>query len=102
MNRESVLFRAGDELGRLELPMPELGKGEHSLASTAKDMEKRIKAQTPPELRDSVAVKTFRKGGRTGLAIEFDDRAEKYVYVAIEYPAGAGHEEYAVPRTTKE
>jgi hypothetical protein len=86
---------AGDRVGRLELPLPEMGK---PLEEHAKHMEARIKAQTPKGLRDSIVVRTFRRGKATGLAVEYDDRAENFVYAAIEYPRGGGKEESVEPR----
>ncbi len=82
-------------MGRLELPLPELG--EDSLSWSAKDMEKRIRAQTPADLRNTIAVRPFRKGQQTGICIEYDDKAERFVFVAIEYPKGSGKHEDAVP-----
>lgn len=80
--------------------MPELGKG--SLSGLAKDMEKKIKAQTPDSLRSTIKVQPFRKGQQTGIAIEYDDRAERFVYVAIEYPRGSRKEETVVPKGSKD
>jgi hypothetical protein len=77
-------------MGRLELPLPDIGKGKSSLESAAKEMQARIRNDMPEEFRGSVVVKAFRKGGRTGLAIEYDDRAENLVYTAIEYPGRGG------------
>ena len=85
----------GVEMGRLELPLPELG--EDSLGWSAKDMEKRIRSQTPIEYRDSIEVRPFRKGKQTGVYIEYDDKAEQFVFVAIEYPKGSGRREDAEP-----
>jgi len=82
-------------MGRLELPLPEMGG---RLEERAKDVQARIRAQTPEDLRDSIVVKPFRKGDLTGLAIEYDDRAENFVYVAMEYPRGGDREESAIPR----
>jgi len=83
-------------MGRLELPIPELGKD--NLSWSAKDIEKRIRAQVPTSLRESVTVRPFKKGERTGVLIEYPDEAESHVFVAIEYPkGGAGHED-SVPR----
>lgn len=73
-------------MGRLELPLPELGEGSKSLDDASKKMQARVRKQVPLELRDSVIVKVFKKGKSTGLAIEYDDRAENYVYMAMEYP----------------
>ncbi len=77
---------AGDSMGRLELPMPELDKGSGSLEKAAKDMQDRIRAAAPAALRQSIIVKVYRGEKGTGMAIEYDDRAENLVYVALEYP----------------
>jgi hypothetical protein len=74
-------------MGRLELPLPELG---NSLESRAKQVQARIREQTPKDLRSTIVVKTFKKGKETGLTIEYDDRAENFVFMAMEYPKGAG------------
>lgn len=84
-------------MGKLEIPLPELGEGKQSLASSAKELESRIKSQVPAPLRESIKVRPFRNRSRTGLAIEYDDRAESFVYAALEYPKGGGREEYAEP-----
>ena len=76
-------------MGRLELPLPEIGI---PLKAHAKDMQARMRAQVPSELRKSVKVKPFKKGERTGIVIEYDDRAENFVYTAMEYPRGGGNE----------
>jgi len=73
-------------MGRLELPLPEIGRGAKSLEAAAKDMQARIRNQVPTELKDTIVVKTFKKGKATGVAIEYDDRAENFVYMAMEYP----------------
>ena len=83
-------------MGRLELPLPEIGAD--SLSWSAKDIEKRIRAQTPVDLRDSIEVRPFRKGKQTGVRIEYDDKAERFVFVAIEYPQGSGKHEDAASR----
>jgi hypothetical protein len=61
-------------------------KGSRTLEAAAKDMQTRIRNQLPPELKDTVVVRMFKRGESTGLAIEYDDRAENYVYMAMEYP----------------
>lgn len=83
-------------MGRLELPIPELGN--ESLSWSAKALEKRIRAQVPPSLRDSVTVRPFKKGERTGVLIDYPDEAESHVFVAIEYPKGGARNEDSVPR----
>jgi hypothetical protein len=70
-------------MGRLELPLPEMGR---SLETHAKDLQERIREHIPEKLRMTVVVKTFKKGDRTGIAIEYDDKVENLVYAAIEYP----------------
>ena len=86
--------------GRLELPMPELGK--NSLSKLAKDMEKKIKAQTPDSLRQSVKARPYKKGDATGIAIDYDDRAEQFVYIAMEYPKGTSREETVDPKGSED
>ena len=66
--------------------MPDLGKGEESIQAAVESMQARIRGQVPPELRRTVFVKTYKKGKTTGVAIEYDDRAENFVYIAMEYP----------------
>ena len=73
-------------MGRLELPLPVLGKGAKSIEDAARNMQARIRRQVPEELRNTVVVKTYKKGKTTGVAIEYDDRAENFVYIAMEYP----------------
>jgi hypothetical protein len=85
-------------MGKLELPLPRLGKGKQSLEHVAKEMQEKIRTSAPKNLRETIIVKPFTKGELTGLSIEYDDRAERFVYVAMEYPAGSGKEEDAVPR----
>jgi hypothetical protein len=85
-------------MGRLELPLPKLGKGKQSLEVIAKDMQERIRARAPKDLRETIIVKLFTKDGQTGLAIDYDDRVESIVYVAIEYPARSGKKETVLPR----
>ncbi|OGS56636.1 MAG: hypothetical protein A3K60_01350 [Euryarchaeota archaeon RBG_19FT_COMBO_56_21] len=81
-------------MGKLELPMPDMGKG---LKAAAKDLETKIRAHVPVEFKKSVAVTAFKRGKATGLAIEYDDRAENHVYAAIEYPVGGGKGESVDP-----
>jgi hypothetical protein len=76
-------------MGRLELPLPEIGA---PLKAHAKHMQARIRAQVPDELKKSIKVKVFKKGDKTGIAIEYDDRAENFVYTAMEYPREGGKE----------
>lgn len=75
-------------MGRLELPLPELGRGTQFLQASAEDMEARIRAKVPEELRNSIKVRPFKRRGSSGLAVEYDDRAEAVVHAAIEYPEG--------------
>jgi hypothetical protein len=100
LNWAAVICMNGESTGRLVLPMPELGKGaKDRLNTAANDMQARIRAQTPEGLRDSIVVKAFKKGKSTGIAIEYDDRAENFVYIAMEYPRPGKKEETSVPRT---
>jgi len=85
-------------MGRLELPLPQLGKGKRSLEVVAKDMQEKIRARAPKGLRETIIVKPFTKGKQTGLSIDYDDRAENFVYMAMEYPKGGGKKESVVPR----
>jgi hypothetical protein len=85
-------------MGKLELPLPQLGKGKQSLEVIAKDMQNKIRARAPKDLRETITVKPFTKGKQTGLSIEYDDRAENIVYMAMEYPMGGGKKESVVPR----
>lgn len=89
-------------MGSLELPLPQLGEGALSLEDIAKEMQTRIRTQTPESLRKTVKVRPFEEGDRTGIVVEFDDRAERFVYIALEYPARSGRAESTVPRKTKE
>ena len=92
MNTNERVLHCGEIVGRLELPLPEIGK---QLKERAKDVQAKIRAQTPEELRGSVKVRPFKKGDVTGLTIEYDDRAENFVYIAMEYPRGGGKKESA-------
>ena len=86
-------------MGRLELPLPEFGKaGTGNLKTAARNMEAKIRAQTPVALRESIVVRTFKKGGGTGIEIEYDDRAENFVYIAMEFPRPGRREETITPR----
>jgi len=71
--------------------------GARSLNDAAADLQRRIRAQAPPELRDSIVVKTLRKADQRVLSIEYDDRAENHVYAALEYPRGSGRSESLEP-----
>jgi hypothetical protein len=75
-------------VGRLELPLPELGRSRESLDEAAKRMQDLILAHVPERFRESISVGTFREGERTGIAIEYDDLAESFVYAVLEYPRG--------------
>jgi len=79
-------------LGRLELPLPELGRGAQFIASSAEEMERRIISQVPEEFKRSIRVRPFKRRGTSGLEIEYDDKAESFVYSAIEYPRREGRE----------
>lgn len=79
-------------MGRLELPMPKLGRSTQFLESHANDMQERIRARVPKEFRNSVVVRPFRRRGSSGLAVEYDDKIEALVFSAIEDP-GSGQRE---------
>ncbi len=82
-------------MGKLELPLPELGTD--SLSWSAKDIEKRIRAQTPPDLRTSILVRPFKRSDKTGVSIEYADEAENFVFAAIEYPKDSTRHEDEIP-----
>ncbi len=82
-------------MGRLELPIPELSND--SLSWSAKEIEKRIRTQTPPSLRNSISVRPYRRGDGTGIRIDYADEAESFVFAAIEYPKGSSRHEDDVP-----
>jgi hypothetical protein len=74
-------------MGRLELPLPELGKaGKKDLDGAARKMQRSIRQRVPADLKDTIVVKTYRTAKGTGIAVEYDDRAEDFVYAAVEYP----------------
>ena len=73
-------------VGRLELPIPELGRGTQFLSSNAEELEKRIRAAVPAQFKKSIKVQPFKRRGSSGLAVEFDDGAERFVWAAIETP----------------
>lgn len=77
-------------MGRLELPLPELGT---SLDESAKEMQEMIRAHVPEDHRSSVAVRAFRRDGKTGLEISYDDSVENLVYAALEYPKDTRRDE---------
>jgi len=77
-------------VGKLELPLPELGM---SLDESAKELQERISSQVPEEFRGSIVVRAFRTGERTGLEVSYDDDVENLVYAAIEYPGRSGRKE---------
>lgn len=81
-------------MGRLELPLPELGA---SLDESAKEMQEMIRAHVPEAHRSSVAVRAFRRDGKTGLEISYDDSVENLVYAALEYPKNTGRDEGVGP-----
>jgi len=75
---------SGDKMGRIELLVPDLGKEKRSLEFVTEEIQKMIREKVPEEFRDSVFVKTFEREDRSGIAIEFDDRAESFIHVALE------------------
>ena len=66
--------------------MPELGRGTQFLSSSAERMQERIRSKVPEEYRSSIVVRPFKRRGSSGLSVEYDDRAEPFVMVALEEP----------------
>jgi len=81
-------------VGRLELPLPELGA---SMDESAMQMQEMIRANVPEAHRESVSVRAFRREGMTGLEISYDDAIESLVFAALEYPMNTGRDEGAEP-----
>lgn len=73
-------------MGRLELPIPELGRGTQHLDAAADEMQERIRRNVPERFRESIVVRPFKRRGSSGLAIEYDDAAEPHVFAVIEHP----------------
>lgn len=73
-------------MGRLEMPLPDMGGGMERLEVAARKIRASILANVPVRFRDSISVRPFGESGRTGIAIEYDDLAEPFVYAALEYP----------------
>lgn len=71
-------------MGKIELPMPELGRGTQFLNSSADRMQEDIRSKVPEEYRSSVVVRPFKRRGSTGISVEYDDRAEASVLAALE------------------
>jgi hypothetical protein len=86
-------------MGRLELPLPELGRGgKKDLEGAAKEMQRSIRERVPADLKNTIVVKTYKTAKGTGIAVEYDDRAENFVYAAIEYPRLGRSEKSGVTR----
>jgi len=47
-----------------------------------------ILANVPARFKDSISVTSFMNGKRAGIAVEFNDLAESFVYAGIEYQGG--------------
>lgn len=71
-------------MGKIELPMPELGRGTQFLNSSADRMQEDIRSKVPEEYRSSIVVRPFKRRGSTGISVEYDDRAEASVLAALE------------------
>ncbi len=84
MNTGDDTISAGDHVGKIELPMPELGRGTQFLNSSADRMQEEIRSKVPDEYRSSVVVRPFKRRGSTGISVEYDDRAESFVLAALE------------------
>lgn len=74
----------GDSVGKIELPMPELGRGTQFLSSSADRMQEDIRSKVPERYRSTVVVRPFKRRGSTGISVEYDDEAEPYVMAALE------------------
>lgn len=75
-------------MGRLELPLPELGRGTQFLSASAEQMQERIRAKVPQEYRSSIVVRAFKRRGSSGLSVEYDDLAEPFVFAVLEEKRG--------------
>jgi len=73
-------------MGRLELPLPKLGRGTQFLDSSAERMQDMIRSKVPEEHRKSIVVRPFKRRGSSGLSVEYDDKVEALVLAAIEQP----------------
>ncbi len=75
-------------MGRLELPLPKLGRGTQFLDSSAERMRDMIRSKVPEEYRASIVVRPFKRRGSSGLSVEYDDAAERFVLAALEQTEG--------------
>lgn len=75
-------------MGRLELPLPKLGRGTQFLDSSADRMQEMVRSKVPEEYRASIVVRPFKRRGSSGLSVEYDDKVEGIVMAAIEQSEG--------------
>lgn len=57
---------------RIELPLPELGRGTQFLDAKAEELQERLRKAVPSASRPFVVVKAFKRRGSSGLAVEYD------------------------------
>ena len=69
---------------RVELPMPELGRGTQFLEAKAEELQERLRKVLPSANRPLVTVKAFKRRGSSGLAVEYDDSVERQVLAFLE------------------
>lgn len=74
-------------MGKIELPMPELGRGTQFLSSSADRMQEDLRSKVPERFRASLVVRPFKRRGSTGISVEYDDAAEPFVLAALEESA---------------
>jgi hypothetical protein len=56
------------------------------LDAAADEMLAKVKKRVPDRFKESIVVRPFKRRGSSGLAIEYEDAAEPYVFAAIEQP----------------
>lgn len=69
---------------RIELPLPELGRGTQFLDAKAEELQERLRKAVPSASRPFVVVKAFKRRGSSGLAVEYDDAIERQVLAVLE------------------
>ncbi|MBE0518408.1 MAG: hypothetical protein IH630_04185 [Thermoplasmata archaeon] len=84
MNSILAISGFGDFVGRIDLPMPELGRGTQFLEASADELQAKIRSKVPKQYRSSVVVRPFKRRGSTGLSVEYEDIIEAEVMAAIE------------------
>jgi len=84
LNSILAIPESGDFVGRIDLPMPELGRGTQFLEASADELQAKIRSKVPKQYRSSVVVRPFKRRGSTGLSVEYEDIIEAEVMSAIE------------------